>query len=154
MMTLLLLLKSMLWTRLWYVAHRICLCPAQLCWVLIKTIISVLPLSVFPVPTRVSAHNKSLLSRCWINDGMFSYMCITGGSQSCVPWPYPPWLTLHVHIEAVLWHLSCPPHFRASFCRHSRSSKLLMDIPCSSFLPFSFLFPLLSLWGFPRASLK
>ena len=145
MMTLLLLLKSMLWTRLWYVAHRICLCPAQLCWVLIKTIISVLPLSVFPVPTRVSAHNKSLLSRCWINDGMFSYMCITGGSRSCVPWPYPPWLTLHVHVEAVLWHLSCPPHFRASFCRHSRSSKLLMDIPCSSFLPFSFLFPLLSL---------
>ena len=120
MMILLLLLKSMLWTRLWYVAHRICLCPAQLCWVLIKTIISVLPLSVFPVPTRVSAHNKSLLSRCWINDAMFSYMCITGGSQSRVPWPYPPCLTLHVHVEAVLWHVSCPPHFRASFCHHSR----------------------------------
>lgn len=117
-MTLLLLLKSMLWTRLWYVAHRICLCPAQLCGVLNKTIISILPLSVFPVPTRVSAHNRSLISRCWIDDSMFSYMCITGGSQSCVPWPYPPWLTHHV--EAVLWHVSCPPRFRASFCRHCR----------------------------------
>ena len=117
-MTLLLLLESMLWTRLWYVAHRICLCPAHLCGVLNKTIISILPLSVFPVPTRVSAHNRSLISRCWINDSMFSYMCITGGSQSCVPWPYPHRLTLHV--EAVLWHISCPPRFRASFCHHCR----------------------------------
>lgn len=29
-----------------------------------------------------------------------------------------PRLTLHV--EAVLWHVSCPPRFRASFCRHCR----------------------------------
>ena len=116
-MTLLLLLKSMLWTRLWYVAHRICLCPAHLCGVLNKTVISVLPLSVFPVPTRVPTHNRSLISRCWIDDSMFSYMCITGGSQSCMPWLYPP------------THPSCwgrpmtrflSSRFRASFCRHCR----------------------------------
>lgn len=104
------LLELVLWTRLRFVAHGICLCPAQLCRVLNKTVIFVLFLNVFPVPRRGPPHDRSLVSSCWINKLIFSSMMV---ALVVAKVPYPLGLTLLVHVETVILQVASFPHFGA-----------------------------------------